>query len=232
MKIAILSDIHGNIWDLDAAGPASNPWHLHNSKTKQGPEMNTPLLGKHVAILAAQEFEDIEVLYPILRLSEEGAAVSVAALPLGFHPRPYLEGKPVTGRFGHPLPIPVMPEGPRYRMTRIEDLRGAEIDCLFIPGGFAPDYLRRSADVLALVRECHRQGKLLAAICHGPWVLISAGVVSGRRLTGVSAVRDDLVNAGADYRDEPVVVDGNLITSRTPNDLPDLCRSIITALSE
>jgi protease I len=188
--------------------------------------------GKTVAMLVANEFEDIELLYPLLRLSEEGAAVLVSALPTGFHPRPFLPGKPVTGRFGTPVPIPVMPEGPHYRMAALEDLRPEEINCLFIPGGFAPDYLRRTADVLELVRQCAQRGALLASICHGPWVFISAGVVKGKRATGIIAVRDDLINAGAVYEDAPAVRDGNLITARGPNDLPDLCREIIAALAE
>jgi protease I len=194
--------------------------------------MAAKLEGKTVAMLVANEFEDIELLYPLLRLSEEGARVLVSALPIGFHPRPFLNNKLVTGRFGTPVPIPVMPEGPRYRMVALEDLRAEEIDCLFIPGGFAPDYLRRTPAVLELVRQCAGRGALLATICHGPWVFISAGVVKGKRATGILAVRDDLINAGATYEDAPVVRDGRLITSRMPNDLPDLCREIIAALAE
>lgn len=187
--------------------------------------------GKVVAMLVANEFEDIELLYPLLRLSEEGASVLVTTLPVGLHPRPFLPGKPITGRFGTPVPIPVMPEGPRYRMTALEDLRAEAIDCLFVPGGFSPDYLRRSAAVLELVRQCGARGAVLATICHGAWVFISAGVVKGKRATGIVSVRDDLTNAGAVYVDAPVVRDGNLITSRMPNDLPDLCREIIAALA-
>jgi protease I len=194
--------------------------------------MGTDLSGKKVAIIVAQEFEDIELLYPILRLSEEGAEIVVAPVPMGFHPRPYLEGKPVTGRFGHPVPIPVMPEGQRYRVQRVEDLNTEEIDCVLIPGGFSPDYLRRHKGTLKLVAECHHHGKIIAAICHGPWVLISAGIISGKRATGLSAVKDDLVNAGAEYIDAPVVRDENIITSRMPNDLPEFCGEIIRALSE
>jgi protease I len=190
------------------------------------------LSGKKVAIIVAQEFEDIELLYPILRLSEEGAEIVVAPVPMGFHPRPYLEGKPVTGRFGHPVPIPVMPEGRRYHIQQVEELNAEEIDCVLIPGGFSPDYLRRHKGTLKLVADCYEGGKLIAAICHGPWVLISAGIISGKRATGLNAVRDDMVNAGAEYLDAPVVRDGNIITSRMPNDLPEFCREIIQALGE
>ncbi len=193
--------------------------------------MSTQLAGKHIVVIVANEFEDIELLYPILRLSEEGAQIGVVALPLGFHPRPFLEGKPVTGRFGHPVPIPVMPPGQHYRLSTLDALSAEQIDCLLLPGGFSPDYLRRDPATLALVRECHHRGKLLAAICHAPWVLISAGLMAGKRATGLVAVRDDLKNAGAEYLDLPVVRDGNIITSRGPNDLPEFCREIISALS-
>ncbi len=193
--------------------------------------MTARLAGKRVAIIVAQEYEDIELLYPILRLSEEGAEVLVSAVSIGTHPRPWLENKPVTGRFGHPVPIPVMPPGPRYRMVNLEELGPERVDCLLFPGGFAPDYLRRHEPTLALTRACHEAGKVLAAICHGPWVLISAGVVAGRQVTGVRAVRDDLVNAGAVYLDVPAVRDGNIVTGRVPNDLPEFCQEIIQALN-
>ncbi len=193
--------------------------------------MSRPLSGKRVIMIVANEFEDIELLYPILRLGEEGADIAVVPVRGGNHPRPWLEGKPVTGRFGHPVPIPVMREGKWYRLAGLEELNAAEIDCLFFPGGFSPDALRWNEKVLGLVRECHRQNKLLAAICHGPWILISAGAVKGRRATGFIAVRDDLVNAGAEFVDAPAVRDGNLITARTPNDLPEFCQEIILALT-
>jgi protease I len=151
---------------------------------------------------------------------------------MGLHPRPYLENKPVTGRFGHPVPIPVMPPGRRYELGEIEALNADEIDCLLFPGGFSPDYLRRHGKTLQLARECNKQGKIIAAICHGPWVPISAGIMEGKKATGLVAVRDDLINAGAEYLDEPVVRDGNLITSRMPNDLPEFCAEIIAALIE
>ena len=189
------------------------------------------LTGKKVVIIVAQEFEDVELLYPVLRLSEEGAEIVVVPVNEGLHPRPYVEGKPVTGRFGHPVPIPVMAEGNRYRVSRFEELKAAEIDCVLFPGGYSPDALRLHAGTLELVRECHRQGKLLAAICHGPWVLISAGIMEGKRATGYIAVRDDLVNAGAEFVDVPAVRDGNILTGRVPDDLPEFCQEIITALA-
>ena len=190
------------------------------------------LAGKKVVMIVAQEFEDVELLFPLLRLSEEGADIVVVPVAEGLHPRPYVPGKPVTGRFGHTVPIPVMGEGNRYRIRRIEEVRAEEVDCLLFPGGYSPDALRLHAGTLALVRACHQQGKLLAAICHGPWVLISAGVLKGKRATGYAAVRDDVVNAGAEYVDMAAIRDGNIITARVPDDLPEFCRELIQALSE
>ncbi len=186
---------------------------------------------KKIAILVAHEFEDIELLYPLLRLSEEGAAILVVAVPMGHHPRPYLENKPISGRFGHPLPLPILPPGTHYQMSSLEELKAEQIDALVFPGGFSPDYLRRNPQVLELVRSCHAHGKVIAAICHAPWILISAGIVKGRRLTGLVAIRDDLINAGAIYLDETVVRDENIITSRKPDDLPAFCLAIIEALA-
>jgi len=189
------------------------------------------LTGKKVAIIVAHEFEDVELLYPVLRLNEEGAEIVVVPVAEGLHPRPYIEGKPVTGRFGHTVPIPVMEEGYRYRVSSLRELNATEIDCLLFPGGYSPDALRQHTETLELVRECHRRGKLVTAICHGPWVLISAGVMAGKVATGYAAVRDDLVNAGAKYVDVPAVRDGNIITGRVPDDLPEFCQEIIKALS-
>ncbi len=190
------------------------------------------LTGKQVVIIVAQEFEDIELLYPVLRLNPEGAEILVVPVNEGLHPRPYMAGKPVTGRFGHPVPIPVMAEVNRYRISNLEELNVEKIDCLLFPGGYSPDALRLHAGTLELVRECQRRGKLLAAICHGPWVLISAGVMKGKRATGYVGVRDDLVNAGAEYVDRAAVRDGNIITGRVPDDLPEFCQAIIEALCD
>jgi protease I len=190
------------------------------------------LSGKKVAIIVAHEFEDVELLFPLLRLSEEGAEIVVAPVREGLHPRPHVEGKPVTGRFGHTVPIPVMAEGNRYSVSSVEELSADDVDCILFPGGYSPDALRLHKGTLDLVRECHRRGKLLAAICHGPWVLISAGIMEGKQATGYVAVRDDLVNAGAEFVDVPAVRDGNIITGRVPDDLPEFCQEIIKALSE
>jgi len=194
--------------------------------------MTGKLSGKKVAIIVAHEFEDVELLYPLLRLSEEGAGIVVVPVQEGLHPRPYVEAKPVTGRFGHTVPIPVMGEGNRYTVGSIEGLIADEVDCLLFPGGYSPDALRLHEETLALVRAYHARGKLLAAICHGPWVLISAGIMAGKRATGYVAVRDDLINAGAEFVDVPAVRDGNIVTGRVPDDLPEFCHEIIEALSE
>jgi len=194
--------------------------------------MKGKLTGKQVVIIVAQEFEDIELLYPILRLNEEGAEIVVVPVNEGLHPRPSFEGKPITGRFGHPVPIPVMEEGKRYRISSLEALNTDQIDCLLYPGGYSPDALRLHAGTLELVRECHQDGKLLAAICHGPWVLISAGLMAGKQATGYVAVRDDLVNAGAEFLDVPAVKDGNILTGRVPDDLPEFCQEIIKSLAD
>ncbi len=190
------------------------------------------LTGKTVAILVAHEFEDIELYYPLIRLAEEGAKVVVGALTGGTHPRPYVPDKPITGRFGLTVPAPWLPEGSLYTMQPIKDLRLADLDGIVIPGGFCPDILRRDLTTVRLVREAVAANKVVAAICHGPWLLYSADVVLGRKITGFLAVRDDGVHAGGIWVDEPVVRDGKLITSRTPADLPQFCQAIIAALQE
>jgi len=186
--------------------------------------------GRTVAMIAANEFEDIELLYPLLRLSEEGARIIVVPVKAGLHPRPVAE-KPVSGRYGTPIPIEVMEEGKRYVRSNLEDLDPERIDCLVIPGGFSPDALRIENDVLELVNRMNILGKVIAAICYGPQVLISAGLSRGKRMTAYAAVRDDLMNAGARFADEPSVKDGNIITARVPDDLPEFCKEIISALS-
>jgi protease I len=162
---------------------------------------------KRVMIFAAPDFEDLELWYPLLRLREAGAEVTVA----GLGERTYL------GKHG----LPVQTDGD------IEGYDPADFDVLVVPGGWAPDRLRRYEAVLDFVRAMHSAGKTIAAICHAGWVLASAEIVEGRTVTCVRAIRDDMVHAGARYVDRAVVVDGNLVTSRVPADLPDFCRAII-----
>jgi protease I len=178
------------------------------------------LVGKMVTILAANEFEDIELFYPLLRLSEEGAAIVVGRVTTGFHPRPWAPGKPITGRFGLTVPAPWLREGNRYVCRPVAEVTVEETDAVVVPGGFCPDNLRRDRNAVSLVREAAQAGKPVAAICHGPWLMCSAGVLRGRRATSFDAIRDDMVNAGAEWVDAPVVIDGPVITSRTADDLP------------
>jgi protease I len=169
------------------------------------------LTGKRVLILAADLFEDMELLYPLYRLEEEGVAVTVAGLDDG----------PVTGKKGHG-PVPVD--------TTVDEVDPADFDGLVIPGGYAPDKLRRSGAVLAHVQAVDAAAKPIAFICHAGWVPISAQIVKGRRATSVSAIRDDMVNAGVDWVDEATVVDGNLISARTPADLGPWMKALLAAL--
>jgi protease I len=170
------------------------------------------LNGKRVLFFAAPLYEDLELWYPKIRLEEEGAATVVA----GLGERTY------QGKRGYPI----TPD------TSVDQVSAGDFDALVIPGGYAPDILRRHQRVLDLTREIFQAGKPVAFICHAGWVPISAGIVKGRRGTSVGAIKDDLVNAGMLWEDSPVVVDGNMITSRTPADLGPFCRAIIGALGD
>ena len=169
------------------------------------------LTGSRVLILAADLFEDMELLYPLYRLREEGAAVTVAGI----------DTSPVRGKKGH---------GPVEVETTVDAVEERDFEALVIPGGFAPDKLRRSARVLDLVRAFDAAGKPVAFICHAGWVPISARILNGRRATSVGAIRDDMVNAGTDWVDEETVVDRNLISARTPEDLGPWMKALISAL--
>lgn len=169
------------------------------------------LQGKKLLILAEDLYQDLELWYPLLRMREEGAEVTV----VGTEARITYKSKtgyPVTSQVGS------------------REVKAVDYDGVIIPGGYAPDLMRRHEATLTLVRDSFSQGKVVAAICHAGWVLASAGILKGRRVTSVSAIRDDLVNAGATHQDAEVVVDGRLITSRKPDDLPAFCRAIIRAL--
>lgn len=168
------------------------------------------LKGKRVAVLVADMYQELEFWYPYLRLQEEGAEV-VAVGP---------EAKEYTSKLGYPAKAEL----------GAKDVRAGDFQAVVIPGGYAPDYLRRSPELVGFVREMAEAGKPVAAICHGPWMLCSARVVRGKRVTSVPAIRDDLENAGATWVNEPVVVDGNLITSRMPQDLPVFTGALIAAL--
>ena len=186
------------------------------------------LEGKRVVFFVAQEFEDIELFYPVYRLSEEGAEVVVVAVNVGSHPRPQLfEVKPVTGRYG----MVVSPGSERFAVKSLDEVKPDDFDAVVLPGGFSPDRLRRIDKILEFVKAMNEQGKVIAAICHGPQILISAHVIKGKKCTGTKAIKDDLINAGCEYVDQPAVRDGNFIMARGPDDLPEFCQLIIDALS-
>jgi len=167
------------------------------------------LKGKTVAVLVEQDYQDLEVWYPTLRLREEGARV----LHVGTG-----SAESYKGKYGYPCKVD----------ADAAYVESAELDGIVIPGGWAPDRMRMSEAVLALVRDMNAAKKPIACICHGGWVLASAGVARGRKLTSYAAIRDDLLNAGAKWEDSEVVVDGNLVTSRRPDDLPTFMREFIT----
>ena len=165
---------------------------------------------KAILILVGPEYEDLEVWYPKLRLEEAGFEVKLA----GTGEREY------RGKHGYPCAV----DG------TVAEFPADGLAGLVAPGGWAPDRLRRDAEVLRRVREVHSAGKLVAAICHGPWVLASAGIVRGRRMTSSAGIRDDLVNAGAEWVDAPAVVDGNLVSARVPKDLPAFAKAMLEVL--
>ena len=168
--------------------------------------------GKRAAIIAADEFEDLELFYPMYRLQEEGIETVIVGLTTD----------PVKGKRGYAI----------SPQATIEQVNARDFDLLVIPGGKSPERLRLNSRVIEFVRDFNRQGKVIAAICHAGQVLASADIVKGRTMTCVAAIRDDMVNAGAHYVDKPAVRDGNLLTSRVPSDLPEFARLTVEALTE
>ena len=173
---------------------------------------DAPFAGKRFLLFVDDIYEDLELWYPKLRLIEAGAAVTVAG------PK---AGQKYEGKNGYPC----------VSDAAIAEVRAADFDGLVIPGGFMPDKLRRDSKVLALVREFAAARKLVAAICHGGWIAISAGVYRGVRVTGSVGIKDDLVNAGAIWEDAAVVIDRHFVSSRKPDDLPDFCRGILEVMA-
>jgi protease I len=165
------------------------------------------------AVLVEQQYQEMEVWYPVYRLRDAGCSVT-------------LVGPEAASTYPSKLGYPAKSD----RAAR--DVSPDDFDVVVIPGGFAPDFLRRDQASLRFVRGMAEQGKILAAICHGPWVLCSTPALKGKRATCFFAIKDDVVNAGAQYVDAEVVRDGNVITSRKPDDLPAFVRTILQALQE
>ena len=170
------------------------------------------LQGKRILLLAGPDYEDMELQYPRYRLAEEGAQVTIAGIGDDGY----------RGKNGYPVAVDV----------QITDVRSRDFDAVVIPGGWAPDKMRRVPELLDVVREMNDEDKVVGAICHAGWVPVSAGILKGKRMTCVAAIKDDVINAGAEYVDEPVVVDGNLVTSRTPADLPVWLPALIEAIAQ
>jgi len=169
-------------------------------------------MGSSVAILVEANYQDLEVWYPYYRLKEAGHEVVVAGCGQ----------KSYTGKYGYPITVD----------CDAKDLDARSFRGVVVPGGWAPDRLRLHEPVLHFVREMDRAKRVIASICHGGWVLVSAGICRGREMTGYAAIRDDLANAGARFVDREVVRDGNLVTSRKPDDLPAFLRTTLAALAE
>ena len=170
------------------------------------------LTGRHVAILAESDYEDLEAWYPLLRLKEAGAEITVVGTGTA---------QSYNSKHGYPIKVD----------RDADQVDARDFDGVIIPGGWAPDRLRRYEPILTLVREADEQGKVVGAICHAGSVLCSARILKGRTVTSVAAIKDDLINAGATWVDRAVVRDGGLVTSRTPADLPAFCRELIAAIA-
>jgi protease I len=171
------------------------------------------LAGKRIAILAENMYQEMELWVPYYRFKEEGAEVKVVGAG---------GANSYASKHGYPVNVDV----------QADQVSAVEFDAVIVPGGYAPDMMRRHAPMVRLVREAAQQGKIVAAICHAGWMLVSADILRGKRATSFFSIKDDLVAAGAKWEDAEVVVDGNLITSRKPDDLPAFCRAIVGALSK
>lgn len=171
------------------------------------------LKGKRIAILAENQYQEMELWVPYYRLKEEGAEVKVVGAG---------GAKSYTSKHGYPVSVDVQADA----------VSAVEFDAVIVPGGYAPDMMRRHESMVKLVRDAAQQGRVVAAICHAGWMLASAGVVRDKNVTSFFSIKDDMTNAGGRWSDTEVVVDGNLITSRKPDDLPVFCREIVRALAK
>ncbi|HKW95625.1 MAG TPA: type 1 glutamine amidotransferase domain-containing protein [Methylomirabilota bacterium] len=171
------------------------------------------LKGKRVAILAENLYQEMELWVPYYRMKEEGAEVRVVGAG---------GSRSYASKHGYPVTVDV----------QADVVSAVEFDAVIVPGGYAPDMMRRHDAMVKLVREAAQQGKVVAAICHAGWMLASADIIRGKKVTSFFSIKDDMVHAGGQWSDAEVVVDGNLITSRKPDDLPAFCRAIVGALSK
>ena len=170
------------------------------------------LAGKTIALMVDEQYQELEVWYPYYRLGEEGAKV-VRVAPQA--------GRSYPSKLGYPCPAD----------AAAGDVQGGDFDAVVVPGGWAPDFMRRDESMIRFIRQCAEAGIVLAAICHGGWMLCCTDALRGRRATSFMAIRHDMINAGAEWVDAECVVDANVITARKPDDLPAFCRAIIDALA-
>lgn len=170
------------------------------------------LKNRKIAILAGNLYEDLELWVPYYRMLEEGAQVTVLGTGGGSY----------ESKHGYPV----------KEDRNVTDVQASEFDAVIIPGGYAPDHMRRSEAMVSFVRTMANDGRVVAFICHAGWLAASAGILRGKRATSFFSIRDDMTNAGAEWVDRECVRDGNLISSRKPSDLPAFCRTIVDALAE
>jgi protease I len=175
-------------------------------------EVDLKLLNKKVIQLVSDDFEDLELWYPVLRLREEGAIVHIVAEKAK---------EKYIGKYGVPIESDLS----------FADIDSSDYDAILVPGGWSPDKLRRYEEILTMIKEMNNDQKPIGQICHAGWVLISAKILAGKQVTSTPGIKDDMTNAGAIWVNEPVVVDGNLVSSRRPPDLPDYMREFIKVLS-
>jgi len=171
------------------------------------------LKGKKVIVFAENNYQELELWVPYYRLKEEGVEVTLVGSG---------SSRSYTSKHGYPVDVD----------KEAKEIDVSKYDGVVIPGGYAPDLMRRYPDMVRIVKEAYGKGKVVAAICHAGWMLASAGILKGKKATCFFAIKDDLINAGANYVDAEVVRDGNLITARKPDDLPAFCREIIAALAK
>lgn len=170
------------------------------------------LKGKRVAVLLEQQYQELEVWYPVYRLKEAGCEVVMVGPEAG---------KNYPSKLGYPAESD----------KAARDVSATDFDAVVVPGGFAPDYMRRDSAMIKLVADAAEQNKPVAAICHGVWMLCSTSALKGKKATCFHAIKHDVMNAGADYVDQEVVVSGNIITSRKPDDLPAFCLALMKAIN-